>query len=293
MRKLVLAISALLVAAGANAQLLWQITSPSSPNKSYMVGTHHIAPPTMLEKITGLTDAINSVDKVLGEIDMTDMNAMEIQQASLSHLMAPSDSTLSKLFTSEQLDSIGTLLKNYTGGMVQVEQLEMMKPVAVGQTIALLQSQKAFPDFDPTQQLDTRIQAIAKAGGKATGGFETIEFQLKTLFDTPLSEQAKDLMESVRNDSIAIIDAKKLADAYVAGDLEQINKMLTEGDSALDQDAYNRLLLSRNADWVEKLKTILPKENVLIAVGCGHLTGEKGLIELLRAEGYTVTPVGE
>ncbi|MBC7872569.1 MAG: TraB/GumN family protein, partial [Ferruginibacter sp.] len=38
-------------------------------------------------------------------------------------------------------------------------------------------------------------------------------------------------------------------------------------------------------------KSLLPKKSLLIAVGAGHLPGEKGVISLLRKEGYKVTPV--
>lgn len=290
MKRIALVAGLALITMSVNAQLLWKVTSPKSEKTSYIVGTHHIAPPTMINDIKGLTDAIDKVEKVIGEVDMTNLNQMEIQQATLPYLMAPADSTLSKVFTAEQLDSIGNLLGSYTGGMVQIAQLEMMKPIAVGQTIALLQSQKAFPTFDPTQQLDSRIQAIAKAGGKATAGLETIEFQLKTLYGTPISKQAEDLLETVRNDSIAIIDSQRLADAYVAGNIDEIDKMMREGRSALDSETRERLLLSRNADWAEKLNVILTREAVLVAVGCGHLPGEKGLISLLREKGFTVEP---
>lgn len=290
MKRIALLAGLALTAMSINAQLLWKVSTPNSDKTSYIVGTHHIAPPTMINDIKGLTDAIDKVEKVIGEVDMTNLNQMEIQQATLPYLMAPADSTLSKVFTAEQLDSIGKLLGSYTGGMVQIAQLEMMKPVAVGQTIALLQAQKAFPTFDPTQQLDSRIQAIAKAGGKATAGLETIEFQLKTLYGTPISKQAEDLLETVRNDSIAIIDSQRLADAYVAGNIEEIDKMMSEGRSALDSETRERLLLSRNADWAEKLNVILPKESVLVAVGCGHLPGDRGLISLLREKGFTVEP---
>jgi len=39
------------------------------------------------------------------------------------------------------------------------------------------------------------------------------------------------------------------------------------------------------------LKDILKKENIFMAVGAGHLVGKKGLIELLRKEGYTLRPI--
>jgi uncharacterized protein YbaP (TraB family) len=51
------------------------------------------------------------------------------------------------------------------------------------------------------------------------------------------------------------------------------------------------LLYHRNQNWVKKLKSLLPDKSLVIAVGAGHLPGEKGLINLLRKEGFTLTPV--
>ena len=51
------------------------------------------------------------------------------------------------------------------------------------------------------------------------------------------------------------------------------------------------LIYNRNRNWVQKLKTLMPEKSLTIAVGAGHLAGEKGLIKLLRKEGYSVKPV--
>jgi hypothetical protein len=51
------------------------------------------------------------------------------------------------------------------------------------------------------------------------------------------------------------------------------------------------LLYNRNENWVEKLKTILPDRSVVVAVGAGHLPGERGVINLLRKAGFTVKPI--
>ncbi len=51
------------------------------------------------------------------------------------------------------------------------------------------------------------------------------------------------------------------------------------------------MLYHRNQNWVKKLKDLLPKKSLVIAVGAGHLPGVKGVINLLRNEGYNVTPV--
>ncbi|MDE5838051.1 MAG: TraB/GumN family protein, partial [Paramuribaculum sp.] len=47
----------------------------------------------------------------------------------------------------------------------------------------------------------------------------------------------------------------------------------------------------RNAAWAETLKAELPVKSVLVAVGAGHLPGEKGLVSLLKNLGFQIEPV--
>ena len=48
------------------------------------------------------------------------------------------------------------------------------------------------------------------------------------------------------------------------------------------KDQTDILLDKRNMNWVKQMNEILPKQNIFIAVGAGHLGGPKGLIELLK-----------
>ena len=56
-------------------------------------------------------------------------------------------------------------------------------------------------------------------------------------------------------------------------------------------DHQDVLLNNRNKNWVIQLKKIMLQEPVFIAVGAGHLVGEKGLLALLKKEGYTLRPL--
>jgi uncharacterized protein YbaP (TraB family) len=79
-------------------------------------------------------------------------------------------------------------------------------------------------------------------------------------------------------------------EAYKKQDLKKLEALMVETDAGMS--AFTDILLyHRNANWVKKIKPILPDKSLLIAVGAGHLPGEKGLISLLRKEGYTITPV--
>lgn len=51
------------------------------------------------------------------------------------------------------------------------------------------------------------------------------------------------------------------------------------------------LLDNRNRAWIAKINAFAAEKPTLFAFGAGHLGGEKGLIELLRKEGYTVKPL--
>ncbi len=50
-------------------------------------------------------------------------------------------------------------------------------------------------------------------------------------------------------------------------------------------------MYKRNTDWVPKLEAFFEQDNVFVAVGAGHLRGERNVIDLLRARGYTITRI--
>ncbi len=63
-----------------------------------------------------------------------------------------------------------------------------------------------------------------------------------------------------------------------------------EGLSVLQRtDAY--LLAARNERFLSRISSDLETGDVFMAVGAGHLPGETGLVEGLRARGYTVTRI--
>jgi uncharacterized protein len=74
---------------------------------------------------------------------------------------------------------------------------------------------------------------------------------------------------------------------------QQLDKLETLfNDEEFGMEEYQDILLdNRNKNWVTQLKTLMKNESVFVAVGAGHLVGEKGLIALLKKEGYTLKPV--
>ena len=291
MKKFILSIAVLFVAISINAQILYKVSGNGAKGESYVMGTHHLAPISILDSLESFNSAINSVDAVYGEIDQSEMNSPQTQQKMMMKAMAPSDSTLSKVFTKEQYDSIDNVLKKYSGGQAALNMLEPMIPTLVSQQLTILINMQVIPNFNPMQQLDTHVKAIGAQAGKEVNGFETVEFQINVLFGDPISKQAEDLLESIRKEDMMKSFSFDLYNAYMAQDIEKVRQLMIDPDLGLEPEDEAKMLTNRNINWVNQLKTILPQKSVFVCVGAGHLPGDKGVLNLLREAGYTVTPV--
>lgn len=289
---LLLAASAL----GTNAQLLWKVSGNGAKGESYLLGTHHLAPISMLDSITGFSVALDAVEAVGGEIDMSE----QASQAPLmmQYMMAPSDSTLSKLLTPEQADSVMKVMAKYMGPGASIEAIAPLKPAAIATQLALMETLATMPPevaqaVASGQQLDSQIQAMGRAATKEIIAMESIEQQLELLFGAPLTKQTEDLMDGVKQilEGKAVENARKLSEAYMNQDLAAIKKQVFDSEDS-DPEDLKRLITDRNGEWATKLAGILPEKTILLAVGCGHLPGPDGLIELLRKAGYLVEPYG-
>jgi uncharacterized protein YbaP (TraB family) len=50
-------------------------------------------------------------------------------------------------------------------------------------------------------------------------------------------------------------------------------------------------VFERNAKWIPELEPLFAKGDVFVAVGADHLIGDRGVVALLRARGFTVTRI--
>ncbi|MBQ2045743.1 MAG: TraB/GumN family protein [Muribaculaceae bacterium] len=291
MKKIILSLATLIIALSGNAQILYKVSGNECKGDSYVMGTHHLAPISIIDSIKGFNAAINSVDAVYGEIEHSEMNSPATQQKMMMFAMAPADSTLSKIFTKEQFDSIDNVIKKYSGGQATLAMLDAMKPSLVSQQLMILMNMQVIPNFNPMQQLDTHVQTIGIQAGKEVNGFETVEFQINVLFGDPISKQAEDLLESIHKEDMMKSFSFDLYNAYMTQDIEKVRQLMIDPDLGLEPEDEAKMLTNRNINWVNQLKTILPQKSAFVCVGAGHLPGENGVLNLLRQAGYTITPV--
>lgn len=293
MKHLFFTIALTLLCFTASGQLLYKVTSPNGKIDSYIFGTHHMAPLSIINDIPEIQHALDNTESIVGEIDMTGgqlQMAMKLQQ----YAIAPSDSTLSSLYTPQQyaaLDSAFTKLIDNPA--LSLKMLDGMRPMVVQALVTVSLMQKYLPEYNPEEQLDSYFQKEAKALGKEIIGLETVDQQGEILYKgMPIDRQAKALLKILENPQESIEEVKSVNQAYLSHDLQVLLDKTNDAETDEDSKNFMNLILNnRNHDWMTRLPDILSSRPTFVAVGALHLPGPDGILHLLENQGFSIQPI--
>ncbi len=264
--------------------LLWEVSGNGLTKASYLYGTIHMICKDDASLGDSLIAAIQRSDRVYFEVDMD--NLMEMLSA-LKDFKMRNDTTLADLLSKEDYEKVKQFMGRKSG-LLPFSQLETYKPMLASSLLM-----ESGIGCDESVAMEQLILEEAKKNKKRVDGLETMSYQASIFDSIPYKLQAEQLLKYV-NDSGSKSEADKqfeeMIEAYKAQDIEKLGEFVQEDDGGLGN--YEDILIyNRNRNWVEKLKKIMPEKSLTVAVGAGHLAGEKGLIKLLRKAGYTVKPV--
>ncbi len=283
----------------AGAQLLYKVSGGNLSKPSYIVGTYHLAPASFVDSIAGLRNAMEQTEQVCGELEMSQMMSVEGMQKMTQAMMLPEGKTLKDILSAEEMARLNGFMTKLLGtdmsNPMVGQQMGRMTPQALNTQFTLVMYMKHTPGFDPSNLLDNYFQKTVAEKGKPVTGLETLDFQIKTLFNgMSLERQKQLLMCLVDNSDYYGTMTVKLSDAYFLQDIEKVKAVMDEKqnnacDSTPAEDAA--MIYSRNADWLTKMPALMTNKPTLFAVGAAHLPGDKGVVNLLRNAGYTVDAV--
>lgn len=299
MKKLFLFLIGCCLALTAPTQLLFKISGNGLAAPSYVIGTHHLAPRAFIDSIAGLQEALTATQQVYGELDLQEMmkpeNAPRLQAA----MLFTDGRTLESVLSAERYQRLAAYLQTTFGidlnNPTVKAQLNSLKPGALNIQLTTMLYQKNHPGFNPQQVFDGYFQETARSNGKPVGSLETLDFQIKTLFEgATLERQIEQLMCTVDDADFAEESLSRLTAAFFAQDLELLRKIMEEKrDNGCDMtpEEENALIFRRNATWAQQMPAIMQARPTFFAVGAAHLPGDKGVLALLKTAGYTVEPV--
>lgn len=275
--------------------LLWRISHPSMDEDSYLFGTIHMISSQDYFLPQGLLTAIDQTDEIVFEIDMAAMSDMSQMMGMMSQLTMEGDTTLKTLLSAEDYAVVQEFFKEKG---LPVFFLEKIKPMflsaMVGMDGDIPMGGNGMPDLssalgDNMKSYEFELNSIAESANKSVSGLETIEFQMSLFDQIPYSDQAQYLVESIQQVDEGGLMEDGIFKMYTS---MNINKMAQSLSTDQEIEGLEDALLSeRNMNWIPLMAEQMKLRPTLFAVGAGHLGGEKGVIRLLRAEGYEVTPI--
>jgi len=283
--------TAVVQTASSDNSLLWRISGNGLASPSYLFGTHHLTPLSILDRVPGLNQAFEATEQVVGELDLRDMQIIQMQM--MQHAMMPEGISYESLLSAEDITLLDSKLKSLLG--VGIEHLGMLNPAMLTQTITLTLYQRDFPTT-ASVSLDEHFQQKAIARARPIKALDTPEFQIYALFGvSSIERQAEILMCLVRHPERGTELLKRLHELYYAFDINGLYAMVIEENKnspcpSTDEE-INALTRNRPLRNIDQLSAIINEKPSFIAVGALHLPGEYGLIEGLRRAGFTVEPV--
>ena len=273
-----------LLAQKSSQSLLWKIEGKKG-KPSYIFGTYHLVGSDYLKSHTKVEKAYEGSDKVMVEMVADSASLMQ-----LSLLSTMPEKSLKKLVGEKDYQLLKKQIEPLIGYDLGI--FDNLKPNMIATMYVVTIAQQNTPaEFQYGGiPIDMYFAQNGEEQGKEVIALETVTEQANILFnsETP-EEQASQLVELVKDSTGTRDMAALVLKAYQEEDIQTMLEATDErGDAYGNMDI---LLNDRNLKWVDTLKEVLPDGGVFIAVGALHLPGKKGLIQLLKKEGYILSPV--
>ncbi|MCP4744744.1 MAG: DUF4124 domain-containing protein [Desulfobacteraceae bacterium] len=271
--------SAFSSASGKNG-LFWKI-SKNGLRPSYLLGTIHSSDPRVTQLRSEVQQALDTSDAFVMEMLLDTSVFMQLG----NNIMLNGGKSLDQLLGQPLFQRVVNAVAGY--GLPEMVTMQL-KPWFI---MALL----SMPKPTGGQVLDMVLFQRAKSRGKPATGLETAQEQMAVFESIPLDDQISLLKMTL--DQLPQLPGmfEALIQAYVADDLEKIEKLADQYKNQSDISALKRFMFKlndeRNTRMAVRMTSYLQQGNTFIAVGALHLAGNSGLLQSLRQNGYVLTPV--
>lgn len=263
--------------------LLWEISGNGLSQPSYLFGTIHIACEGEVEMRPEIQTAFDKTEQLILEMKMDDPSLMvKMMQASL----ATDGKTVSDKLGTELASKVDSLMTTRMGmNLAMFENLNLS-------TISIQLGLLAI-NCPVDLGYDMMLLNEAKTDGKEIKGLESIETQIQVLLSMSEEEALQSINYIVNNFEESELELQKMLDLYRNQEVQGLYNFTKESmeDPKYPQGDLEDLLHKRNENWIPVIEKEIRNAPSFIAVGAAHLAGQRGVIHLLRNQGYTLNPV--
>lgn len=257
--------------------LLWKIEGEGIA-PSYLFGTFHIMPQSDFVLNDKVINSLEKCSQLVMELNMGNPN-LQMEVMRLAGMK--NSQTLDQLLNEEEYNQISDLLKEEMG--IGLAQVNTMKPFMISSLLI-----KRYVGDQPAS-FESVLATHARSKNMKIEGLETPEEQMAVFDEIPYQTQAKELVEMVTDEEAITKLYDKMIRLYKEEHFEEIFNLSAQYFD--DPGELELILTDRNEKWIPRFENLAKEDVTFFAVGAGHLGGEKGLIKLLQANGYTLKPV--
>ena len=260
---------------------LWQLQS--GKGNIYILGSIHFLKRENYPLNPTIEKAFDSTKKLVLEIDLKSADSGTVQRLTLEKGLHRDGKTLQENISAETY-SLAAKRAQELG--IDIGALSPLKPWVVALTMTSLQLQRL--GFDPNSGVDRYLAGRATKAGKPMAGLETAAFQIGLMDQLSASDQESMLRHSLKEMDLLDKGLDQIVRSWAAGDVPALEDLLLNAMREYPA-VHQKIIVDRNRRWLPEIERMIEQgESTLVVVGAAHLVGKEGVIELLKARGYTL-----
>ena len=272
--------------------LLWAITGNGLADTSYLYGTIHLIGADDFFLTDQTKSAFEKSDKITFEINMADMNDLGAQMGLMMKAFMTDGSTLESLLDSAKYAEVRAHFAEQGMNDMMWTMMERIKPMFLSVFAGMDMGDTSGGGFNmgDMKSYEMEFMTMAQTDEKEMGGLETADFQMSMFDSIPYRAQAEMLYQSIQAENDSNDQLDEMVKLYKKQDLNGMMKLF-EADSEGIGKYEDLLLVKRNRNWIPVMDKMMRAQRTFFAVGAGHLAGPEGVVNLLRAAGFELTPL--
>jgi len=263
------------------SSLLWEISGNGLKSPSWLYGTIHFIGLQDLHFSDSTLSALKRSSALYLELSPEDRTNKE---KIIAICKMPKGSSLKSMIANEDYKVLYRWF--YDTMRLDITKLDGYKPIVLE---GVIEKHYVKMFCDSVVSCEDEFIRLANSQELPVYGLETAEEQMNAFDNIPYSEQLYSSLKSIKNCAKALEVYKYILNAYKEQNISPMINPYEVGMFARKIKIH--LLDNRNRRWLPSIREKAAKGSTFFAVGVSHLSGNTGIIALLRQQGYTVRPV--
>lgn len=263
---------------------MWEAQKNGS--QLYLLGSVHAASSDMYPLDSRIRKAFQKSTDLVVEVDILSPETTKASLRIMSEGVYPPGDSLDKHVDADVLKMLKTYLSNNN---YPYNDFLRFKPGML--SINLLQLELLKLGYDMQSGIDMHFLQKAKRRAMPVHSLETMEFQIDLLLN--IGEESLFLEQTLASIQDLKNEFSKLITAWKTGNYKELERIVIT-DPLKEYPEHkvilDKLLFDRNENMAKKITEMTrhPEKIHFIIIGAAHMVGERGIINLLHKNGFTI-----